>query len=185
MINFRFLFKQLKIVVVISFGLLLFSTPALAGINDDLYEGNIFVLFAGNGSLVPPRLTLAESRKREIPTLLIYYVDDSKDCKQEAIVISRVQEYYGRAASLVPVTVDSIPAKSKYTKEELGYYYEGVVPQIVLLDQKGKVVFNDKGLVPFEDVDDALRKVFDLLPRAESPNLQRRSFNEFNTELVK
>ncbi|EFA73126.1 hypothetical protein CRD_01530 [Raphidiopsis brookii D9] len=28
---------------------------ALAGSKDDRYEGNIFVVFAGNGSLVPPK----------------------------------------------------------------------------------------------------------------------------------
>ena len=165
--------------------LLLCSAPALAGINDDIYEGNVFILFAGNGSLVPPRLSLAESRQREIPILLVYYVDDSRDCKQQAIVISRLQETYGRNTSFIPVMVDSLPIKSEYTPSELGYYYEGVVPQVVVLDQKGKVAFNGKGQVPFEDVDDVLRKVFDLLPRAESPNLKRRSFNEFNTELVK
>lgn len=185
MINCQFLFNQIKIFLIASYLILWCSAPALAGINDDTYEGNIFVLFAGNGSLVPPRLTLSESREREIPALLVYYVDDSKDCKQEAIVISRLQEYYGRTASFIPVMVDSIPAKSSYTPEELGYYYEGVVPQVVLLDQKGKVVFNAKGQVPFEQVDDALRKVFDLVPRAESTELKRRSFNEFNTELVK
>lgn len=188
MIKFSFwqrLSNQIKIIFIILVAILSLSAPALATINDDAYEGNIFILFAGNGSLVPPRLTLAESRQRELPILLIYYVDDSSDCKQEAIVVSRLQEYYGRAASFIPVAVDSIPPKSKYTNEELGYYYQGVVPQLVVLDQKGKVAFNGKGRVAFEDVDDALRKVFGLVPRPESSQLQRRSFNEFNTELVK
>lgn len=187
MIKFSFwqrLINQLKIIFIIFIVILGSSAPALATINDDAYEGNIFILFAGNGSLVPARLNLAESRQRELPILLVYYVDDSSDCKQEAIVVSRLQEYYGRAASFIPVAVDSIPPKSKYTPEELGYYYKGVVPQFVVLDQKGKVVFDAKGQVAFEAVDDSLRKVFDLLPRAESPELKRRSFNEFNTELV-
>ncbi|MGK7872222.1 MAG: thylakoid membrane photosystem I accumulation factor [Xenococcaceae cyanobacterium] len=165
--------------------LLLFSTsPASANINDDKFDGNIFVVYAGNGSLVPPRLTLAESLQRETPALLVFYVDDSSDCKEYAIVVSGLQEYYGRAASLIPVRVDAIPVKSTYTPQEPGYYYEGVVPQTVLLNQKGEVVFNGKGQVQFEAVDDVFREVFDLLPRSESVELKRRSFNEFNTELV-
>lgn len=159
-------------------------SPAKADINDDRLDGNIFVVYAGNGSLVPPRLTLAESMKRKMPVILVYYLDDNSDCKQFAIVVSRMQEFYGRAASLIPVSVDSLPLKANYSPNELGYYYEGVVPQTVILDETGKVVFNGKGQVAYEAVDDVLRKVFDLLPRSESVTLKRRSFNEFNTELV-
>ena len=158
--------------------------PAWASINDDRYDGNMFVVYAGNGSLVPPSLTLAESLKRHKPTIIIYYLDDSSDCKQFALVVSNLQSYYGRAASFIPISIDALPEKSSYTPQELGYYYEGVVPQTVLLNQEGEVVFNGKGQVKFEEVDDAFREVFDLLPRSESVELKRRSFNEFNGELT-
>ncbi len=165
--------------------LFLGNSPALAGFEDDKYDGNIFVLYAGNGSLVPPRMNLKEARKREKPIILEFYVDDSKDAKQYALVFSRVQEYYGRAASLIPVNVDTIPVKSSYSPLEPGYYYRGFVPQTVILDQQGKLVFDQEGQVPFEELDDSLREVFDLLPRSESVELKRRSFNEFNGELSK
>ena len=35
--------------------------PAMAGIKDDRYDGNIFVIYAGNGSLVPAKETLAQT----------------------------------------------------------------------------------------------------------------------------
>lgn len=163
----------------------LWSTyPALAAIDDDRLDGNIFVVYAGNGSLVPPRIDLGESLKRETPAILVYYLDDSKDCKQYAIIVSRFQEFYGRAASIIPVSVDSIIDDYSYKPNEPGYYYRGGIPQTVILDQKGKVVFDEIGNVPYEKADDVLRKVFDLLPRNESVTLKRRSFNEFNTELV-
>ena len=182
----KHLIKLCRLTLIAGFvSLLLFCpSPALADISDDRYDGNIFVVYAGNGSLVPPRLTLPESLKRKMPALLVFYVDDSSDCKQYAIVVSRLQEYYGRAASLIPISVDAIPVKSTYTPEEPGYYYQGIVPQTVVLNQKGEVVFNGKGQVKFEEVDDVLREVFDLLPRSQSVELKRRSFNEFNTELV-
>jgi hypothetical protein len=176
---------NLYLLIVLCFTITLgFPSPASAGIDDDHYDGNIFVVYAGNGSLVPPRLTLAESLKRQMPSLLVFYLDDSKDCKQFSIVVSRAQEYYGRAASIIPVNVDSIPIKSSYSPDEPGYYYKGVVPQTVLINQKGKTVFNGKGQVKFEAIDDVFREVFDLLPRDKSRELKRRSFNEFNTELV-
>lgn len=160
------------------------TATAQASINDDRLDGNIFVVYAGNGSLVPPRFSLAQTLKRQMPAILVYYLDDSRDCKEFAIVVSRFQEFYGRAANIIPVRVDAIPEKPSYTPEEPGYYYEDVVPQTIVLDQKGKVVFNGKGQVKYEAVDDVLREVFDLLPRSESVQLKRRSFNEFNTELT-
>ena len=160
------------------------TAPAYAKIDDDRYEGNIFILFAGNGSLVPPRFSLAESLQRKMPAILVFYVDDSSDCKQFSGVVSRLQEYYDRNASIIPVSVDSIPFKSSYTAAEPGHYYKGIVPQTVVLDQQGKVIFDKSGQIPYEQVDDALREVFNLLPRSESVELKRRSFNEFNSELV-
>ena len=173
-------------------GLLIFVTsfsawwtsPALASINDDRYEGNIFILFGGNGSLVPPRMDLPTSLKREKPAILVFYVDDSSDCKQFSGLVSRIQEFYGRAASIIPVTVDSFVDKDRYSPEEPAYYYSGVVPETVILDQKGQVVYDGKGQVPYEEIDDVLREVFDLLPRSESQVLKRRSFNEFNSGMT-
>ncbi|AFY48674.1 hypothetical protein Nos7524_2856 [Nostoc sp. PCC 7524] len=161
------------------------TQPALAGINDDIYDGNMFVVYAGNGSLVPPKITLAQSLAEHRPTVLAFYLDDSRDCKQYAIVISRVQEFYGQVAEIMPINVDTIPAKNSYDPTEPGYYYTGGVPQVVVFDQSGKVVLNKQGQVPYEEIDDRLREVFDLLPRTESVQLRRRSFNEFSSELAK
>jgi len=164
---------------------LLGMPPAIAGINDDHFEGNVFVLYGGNGSLVPSKVTLAESLKRDRATLMVFYVDDSSDCKQYATVVSRMQAFYGRAADIIPVNVDAIPLKSTYAPTEPGYYYEGFVPQVVVFNQSGEVVLNKKGQVPYEQVDDTLREVFNLLPRSESLELKRRAVNEFSTELTK
>lgn len=174
----------LSLIAIFGCLLLLGAPPALAKLNDDNYDGNVFVLYAGNGSLVPPRVTLAESLKQHKPALLVFYVDDSRDCKQYATVVSQLQSPYGRAASFMPIDIDSLPPKSTYTPTEPGYYYEGLVPQTVLIDQKGKVVLNETGQVPYERVDDVFRKVFDLLPRSESVELKRRTVNEINTELT-
>jgi thiol-disulfide isomerase/thioredoxin len=159
--------------------------PAYAGIDNDLYDGNIFVVYAGNGSLVPPRQTLAQSLAEHKPTVLAFYVDDSSDCKRYAISISRIQEFYGRVAEIIPLNVDTIPFKQTYDPTEPGYYYSGGIPQVVVFNKSGEVVFNKKGQVPYEEIDDSLRQVFDLLPRTETTQLKRRAFNEFSSELAK
>jgi hypothetical protein len=160
------------------------TPPAFAGLTDDHYDGNIFPLYAGNGSLVPPKVTLAESLKREQPTLLFFYVDDSSDCKQYVSLISRLDGFYGWAADFIAVSVDMLPVKSSYSPDEPGYYYKGMVPQTVVLDQSGKVVLDAQGSVPYEQIDDVLREVFDLLPRSKSVELRRRMVNEVSTEIV-
>jgi hypothetical protein len=181
-----------QILRLFSIGLLIVSTSffsfnsvsAIAGINDDKYEGNIFILYAGNGSLIPPRVTLKQSLERKTPAILVYYVDDSSDCKQYSLIVSRLQEFYGRAANIIPVSIDSIALKAKYSPEEAGYYYQGKVPQTVILNQQGKIVFNQQGQAQYEEMDNILREVFDLLPRNESVQLKRRSFNEYNAEIT-
>ena len=170
--------------LMICTGLLFAPSPAVAGINDDRYEGNIYILYAGNGSLVPPRIDLQETLKRKTPAILVYYVDDSSDCKQYSFTVSRLQEFYGRAASIIPVTVDSLALDEDYTLEEPGYYYRGEVPQTVILDESGKVVFDEVGQQKYEAMDDVLREIFNLLPRNESVELKRRSFNEYNAEIT-
>ncbi len=159
--------------------------PALAGIEDDKYDGNVFVLYAGNGSLVPAKTSLADSLKASKPALLVFYVDDSTDCKKYSTVISQLQGYYGKAASFIPVTADSLALDKKYPATEAGYYYSGKVPQTVVIDKQGKVRLNEVGQLSFEKMDDTLRTVFDLLPRKDSIELKRRTFNEFNSELTK
>ncbi|WP_028954079.1 thylakoid membrane photosystem I accumulation factor [Synechocystis sp. PCC 7509] len=179
-------FKQyLTFTLMVVVCLLLLGMPiANAEIDSDRFEGNIFVLYAGNGSLVPSKVTLAQSIAGAKPTILVYYVDDSSDCKQYAIVVSNMQAFYGRAADIIPVNVDAIPVQSSYTPTEAGYYYKDIVPQVVILDKAGKLVFDKQGQVPYEEVDDKLREVFNLVPRLQSKELKLRPVNEFNNELV-
>lgn len=185
----RFLFRLGQSLAAACFLLMIvsvaFGTSAWAGIQDDRYDGNIFALYAGNGSLVPPKVTLAKSLSGERPTLLTFYIDDSQDCKQFSAVISQIQAYYGRVLDFIPVNVDSIPVQASYDPTEAGYYYKGKVPQTLVFDISGKQVLDVVGKGSFEQFDDVLRKVFDLLPRSESPELKRRALNEVNAELVK
>ncbi len=160
-----------------------FTPPAWAGLNDDRFDGNIFALYGGNGSLVPPKVTLAQSLARPNPTLLVFYINDSRDCKAYTTVISQLQAFYGRAADFIPVDIDSISPQPSYTPTEPGYYYKGYVPQTVLLNAQGDVVFNQAGIVDFAVLDDQFRALFDLLPRAESLELKPRLVNEINVEL--
>lgn len=171
-------------IAVLGLSLGLWSGTAIAGLHDDDYDGNIFALYAGNGSIVPPKFTLAQSLKQDKPTLLFFYIDDSRDSKEFSPVVSQLQAPYGREANFIAIAADSVPTKDSYEKTETGYYFAGAVPQTVVFDTEGNVVLNEVGQIPYEMVDDKMRELFDLLPREESVELKRRSFNEVNSELV-
>jgi len=186
---FRRLVRPLRLVmtgllVTVCLWASLGSAPAIAGLTDDDYDGNIFALYAGNGSIVPPRYSLAQSFQQNKPTLLFFFVDDSSDSKAFASVVSQLQAPYGREANFLAIAADSIPVKDSYEPNEVGYYFEGSVPHTVIFDAEDNVVFNEIGQVPYEKVDDKLRQVFGLLPREESEELRRRPINEVNSELV-
>jgi hypothetical protein len=160
------------------------TPPAAAMLTDDKFDGEIFALYAGNGSMVPPKNGIVDGINQKKATVLVFYVDDSQDCKRFSPTISNLQGFYTEVTNFMPVRVDSIPSKSTYDPMEPGYYYKGYVPQTVIFDQTGKVRLDEIGQVPFEKLDDTMRQVFELLPRSESDVLQRRQVNEVNTELV-
>lgn len=160
---------------------------AQAALDNDRLDGNIFVIYAGNGSLVPTNETLAQAQSRNRPVMLVFFVDDSKDCKEFAITVSRIQEAYGRRASILPINVDSLTLLEVANATDPlspATYYQGGVPQIVILDQNGQVRFDHLGVVPYETLDRVFREVFDLSTPKQAEQLQRRAYNEFNTELA-
>ncbi|MEB3213357.1 MAG: thylakoid membrane photosystem I accumulation factor [Leptolyngbyaceae bacterium] len=160
-------------------------SPAHASLTDDRYDGNIFALYAGNGSIIPPRLTLAQALERsDRPAILGFYVDDSSDCKQFSTVLTQLDAYYGRAADIILLSADALPVQDSYEPTEAGYYYSGYVPQTLIFNKEGEVVFDEVGQASFEKMDDILREIFDLLPRSESIELKRRIVNEVNVEMV-
>ena len=170
--------RRLLVLFTLLIGLGYLGIPsALAGMGDDRFDGNIFVIYAGNGALVPPKIDLATSLQRHTPALLAFYIDDSRDCKEYAIVISNLQAFYGRGVDFIPVNVDTIQPDKIYSSTQAPYYYTGTVPQVVLIDQGGEMVFNQAGQPPYEQIDNAMREIFDLPSRTQKIELERPEFS--------
>ncbi len=177
-------FRRCCAALVVCCTVLMVLVPnAWASLQDDRFDGNIFALYAGNGSLVPPRVSLATSIKQQKPALLLYYLDDSSDCKKFVATYSQLQAGYGKAADFIPVNADTITPHTGTPTDE-SYYYDGRVPQFVIIDQSGEIAMNTVGQTPYEDIDDRLRQIYDLLPREESAPLRRRYVNEVNIEVA-
>lgn len=157
----------------------LFGTaPTMAGVSDDQFDGNIFVLYASNGSLVPPKTNLSESLQKHRPSVLMFYTDDSAECKDNALVISQLQAFYRQNVSFIPISVDTLSTGKSYTPQEAPYYYNGtLVPQFLVVNPDGDVVLDTIGQTPYELIDDALRDIYELPPRPESFSIARPAFS--------
>ncbi|WP_094556564.1 thylakoid membrane photosystem I accumulation factor [Synechococcus sp. 1G10] len=160
------------------------ASPAAAALTTNSYDGNIYSLYAGNGSLVPPRTSLAQAMADHRPVVLIFYLDDSADSKQFAPVVSELQRLWASRVEIIPLTTDQVQNRPDQGTSDPAHYWKGLIPQVVVLDAAGRVVFDGKGQVSSETISAALSKATGLNPAGSSGASATRSFNELNSEVV-
>ncbi len=160
--------------------------PAAAALTSNSYDGNIYALYAGNGSLVPPRSSLAEALAAHRPIVLVFYLDDSSDSKRFAPVLSELQRLWGRSVELIPVATDSVQNRPDGGSGDPAHYWKSVIPQVVVFDPAGRVVLDAQGQVSPDLISAALARATGLDPEAAaaSGGSVTRSFNELNSEVV-
>ena len=164
--------------------LLLLVSPAQAILNDDNYDGNIYALYAGNGSLVPPANTLEDTLADQRTAVIVYYLDDSAVSKRFAPVVSELQRLWGRGIDLLPLTIDPLQGRQPTGAADPASYWRGQIPQVVVIDPNGEVVFDQEGQVPLGSINDAISRATGL-PAPELPAInQEGSFNEVNIEVT-
>ena len=157
------------------------AAPVSASLTSDSYDGNIYALYAGNGSLVPPATTLQESQAAGRTSILVFYLDDSSTSKAFSPVVSELQRLWGRSVDLMPMTTDALQGRRPTGNDDPAKYWHGRIPQVVVLDGQGKVELDQDGQVPLEAINAAVSKATGIpAPEGVSTSL---SFNELNTEV--
>lgn len=171
-----------RALVVFLFLVALLSWPlgAWASLDNDRYDGNIFALYAGNGSLVPPRLTLAEALADHRVTLLVFYLDDSSVSKRFAGVVSELQRVWGNSIELMPLVTDPLQGRVDGGPSDPLHYWRGLIPQVVVLGQEGQVVLDAPGQVEIDTIHAALSRATGLPLPPSSSERRMTSFNELN-----
>ncbi|BEV36529.1 thylakoid membrane photosystem I accumulation factor [Synechococcus sp. M16CYN] len=164
--------------------LLLGVSPAGAVLNSDSYDGNIYALYAGNGSLVPSVNTLDDAMEAGRTAVIVYYLDDSAVSKRFAPVVSELQRLWGRGIDLIPLTTDRLQGRATTGVSDPLTYWHGLIPQVVVIRPDGQVVFDREGQVPLAAINEAISSATGL----PAPNLgeinQEGSFNEVNIEVT-
>tara|TARA_Y100001933_G_scaffold231543_1_gene249428 strand:- start:636 stop:1172 length:537 start_codon:yes stop_codon:yes gene_type:complete len=170
----RFIAMVLSLVVMV--------VPAQAIRETDSYDGNIFALYAGNGSLVPPAVTLADSQQAGRTSVIVYYLDDSRTSKAFSPSVSELQRLWGNNVDLLPLTTDALQGRTNSDRTDPAHYWHGIVPQVVVIDGNGQVLLDENGQVPLEQINGAISQATGIpAPQGQSMSL---SFNELNTEVI-
>ena len=156
------------------------SYPANASRDTNSYDGNIFPIYAGNGAIVPPQTTLAESLKNKRVSVLFFYLDDSSDSKAMAPVISGLDLIWRNNIDLIALTTDELQTSESATdSNKPNYYWNGLIPQTIILDSYGEVKFDKNGMVEIDD----LNKIIGELKGIDigESKFSVKSFNEYNS----
>ena len=171
------LFQSILILLL----LLLFSSyPANASRDTNSYDGNIFPIYAGNGAIVPPQTTIEESLKNGSVTVLFFYLDDSSDSKAMAPVISGLDLIWRNNIDLIALTTDELQSDtSDLNSNQPNFYWNGLIPQTIILDSNGEVKLDKNGMVNIDD----LNKIIGELKGIDINNssFSVESFNEYNS----
>jgi len=157
---------------------------AHASLENDRFDGNIFSLYAGNGSLVPPRSTLAQALGSHRTAVLVFYLDDSSVSKRFAPVVSELQRQWGNSIDLIPLVTDPLQGRPEQGPTDPAHYWKGEIPQVVVVDGDGRVRFDAAGSMELAAIDAAISEATGLpLPAGERAGATI-SINELNREVL-
>ena len=157
--------------------------PAYSARNTNSFDSNIFPIYAGNGSLVPPASSISKSISNKRTSVIFYYLDDSATSKQYAPVISGLKLLWTTSIDIIPITTDELQGVNTNNKNDPAYYWHGNIPQVVILNGDGEVKLDKEGQIPIDQLNEAIGNASGLNP--PDFNITIKSFNEYNSEASK
>lgn len=179
------LLAQLALALLLLLPVTLPAPPARAALDNDTYDGNIYALYAGNGSLVPPRGSLAQALKDGRPAVVVYYLDDDAASKRFAPVVSELQRLWGNTIELLPLVTDPLQNRPDGGPSDPAHYWRGFTPQVVVFGADGQVLLDAEGPVELDAINEAVSTATGIpLPEEFRGSTSTVSINELNAEVV-
>ena len=175
--------KLLYNFIIFTYILICINIPAYGSRISDSYDGNIFPIYAGNGSLVPAQTSLKESIQNKRVSILFFYLDDSADSKALAPVIAGLDLIWKNNVDIIPLTTDELQNKDFTDPLDEGFYWNGLIPQTIILDEKGSVKFDKNGLIDLSEVNKVISEIKGI--KLEDSSFTVESFNEYNSQISK
>jgi hypothetical protein len=181
----RSMARVLTVVVLLLSLLGLGPAIAQASLTNNNYDGNIYALYAGNGSLVPPRSSLGQALAEQRPAVVVYYLDDDTSSKQFAPVVSELQRLWGNTVELIPLVTDPLQNRPEQGPSDPAHYWHGRIPQVVVFSPEGRVLLDQEGQVPLDAINDAVSQATGITIPEEFRRSTTVSINELNAEVVR
>ena len=175
--------KLLYNFIILIYLFIFINVPVYGSRISDSYDGNIFPIYAGNGSLVPPQTSLKESIKNKRVSILFFYLDDSADSKALAPVIAGLDLIWKNNIDIIPLTTDELQNKDFTDPLEEGFYWNGYIPQTIILDETGSVRFDKNGLLDIDEINKIISEIKGI--KLEESTFTVESFNEYNSQISK
>ncbi len=175
--------RFLKLIIIYVFIFMCINIPVNGSRISDSYDGNIFPIYSGNGSLVPPQTSLKESIQNKRVALLFFYLDDSSDSKALAPVIAGLDLIWKNKIDIIPLTTDELQNKDFKDPLDEGFYWNGLIPQTIILDEKGSVKFDENGLINIDEINKIISQLTGT--EIEDSSFSIESFNEYNSQISK
>ncbi len=170
----------IRIIFILGLSIFFLANVVYASRETNSYDGNIFPIYAGNGSLVPPPNTLSSSLENKRTSVIIFYLDDSATSKEFAPVVSGLKLLWKSSIDLLPITTDELQGKQSTNPKQESYYWHGNIPQIVVINGQGEIILDQEGQVPIETINKAISAASGLQEPEFSITI--KTLNEYNSE---
>ncbi len=164
---------------------LIFLSPYKANAyrDTDSYDGNIFPIYAGNGAIVPPKTTLKDSLNNKRVSVLFFYLDDSSDSKAMSPVISGLDLIWRENIDIIALTTDELQNEEKSDlPTEPNFYWNGLIPQTIILDSNGQIKFDKNGMADFGEMNKIISQSTGIEIDKNS-SFTVEAFNEYNSTI--
>ena len=160
---------------------LIFLSPykANASRGSNSYDGNIFPIYAGNGAIVPPQTTLQESLKNKRVAVLFFNLDDSSDSKAMAPIISGLDLIWRNNIDIIALTTDEFQDKEKSDLRNEPNYWNGLIPQTIILNSDGEVKYDQNGMINIDELNNVIGELKGI--DIKDTTFSVESFNEYNS----
>ncbi len=173
--------RLLKNILLVLLFFLFTSLPVKAIRDTDSYDGNIFPIYAGNGSIVPAQTTLKESLEKHRVAILFFYLDDSAASKALAPIISGLDLIWKESLDIIALTTDEIQGNETTDNSEPAYYWNGLIPQTIVIDEDGNVQFDKNGKINIDEINKVISDIKNL--EYDELSFGVESFNEYNSRI--
>ena len=99
-------------------------------------------------------------------------------------MVSELQRVWLNNIELIPLVTDPLQNRADTGPSDPAHYWSGLIPQVVVFNSEGKLVFDEQGAVSVDAINAAVSQATGIpLPEGGTTSTTE-SFNELNSEVV-